>query len=315
MSVARMRRGTGLLFAWFLRLADEDPAAAGRVAVPLAAIGAGDRDLVERRRDAGVPVHVVVGLVRLALGLQQRGWVLQERHAELVRAGRHPDAGLQVLRRRSDGRRSFLGGVTVNDAIRSRSSSTSSSCGSRRPSTCSLRSRARRSWISYSPSCGKVYGISAPPRVPSGRPSTCSSWVRSGRMRIVSPPGERPGTADGQPADLLRRGDVAVQERRREVAHRHVVEPVAGLVRRQQRRGVDVERQQVADRVLVLGPVEPAEGVGPAGLGACSAARSSDPAIIDTNLSYVRLVGLISPAGGICLADMRRTTFSQTLGC
>ena len=63
---------------------------------PLASIRAGDRDLVDRRRDAGVPVHVVVGLVRLALGLQQRGGILQERHAELVRAGRRPDAGLQV---------------------------------------------------------------------------------------------------------------------------------------------------------------------------------------------------------------------------
>ena len=39
---------------------------------PSACIRPGDRDLVERRRDAGVPVHVVVGLVRLALGLQQR---------------------------------------------------------------------------------------------------------------------------------------------------------------------------------------------------------------------------------------------------
>ena len=202
---------------------------------PLAVIRPGDRDLVERRRDAGMPVHVVVGLVRLALGLQQRGRILQERHAELVRAGRHPDAGLQV---RVGGLmvRLRFGGVTVNDALRSRSSSTSSSCGSRRPSTCSLRSRARRSWISYSPSCGNVYGIRAPPRVPSGSPSTCSSWVRSGRMRIVSPPGDRPGLPDGQAADLLRRGDVAVQERRREVAHRHVVEPVAGLVVRQQRR-------------------------------------------------------------------------------
>ena len=72
---------------------------------------------------------------------------------------------------------------------------------------------------------------------------------------------------DGQAADLLRRGDVAVQERRREVAHRHVVESMTGLVGRQHRRGVDVQRQQVADGVLVLGPVEPAERVGPAGIG------------------------------------------------
>ncbi len=88
--------GTRFLLARCLRLADEDPAAAGRVSVSLGVIRPGDRDLVERRRDAGVPVHVVVGLVRLALGLQQRGGILQERHAEIVRAGRHPEAGLQV---------------------------------------------------------------------------------------------------------------------------------------------------------------------------------------------------------------------------
>ncbi len=84
-------------------------------------------------------------------------------------------------------------------------------------------------------------------------------------MRIVSPPGDRLGTADGQAADLLRRGDIAVQQRRRKVAHRHVVETVARLIVRQQRRCVDVECQEVADGVLVLGPVESPERSGPAG--------------------------------------------------
>ena len=73
----------------------------------------------------------------------------------------------------------------------------------------------------------------------------------------MSPPGERLGRADREPADLLRRRDVAVEQRRREVADRHVVEAVAGLVGRQQRRDVDVERQQVADGVLVLGSRQP----------------------------------------------------------
>ena len=203
----------------------------------------------------------------------------------------------------------------MNDAFRSRSSSTSSSCGSRRPSTCSLRSRARRTWISYSPSCGNVYGINAPPRVPIGSPSTCSSWVRSGRMRIVSPPGDRPGLPDGQAADLLRRGDVAVQERRREVAHRHVVEPVAGLVARQQRRGIDVERQEVADGVLVFGPVEPPERVGPAGigfLGGRAVERAGEQG--DERRRTSRPDGRTSSSGGIWRATSFRTTFSQAFG-
>ena len=67
-------------------------------------IGPGDRDLEERRREPGMPVHVVVGLERLALGLRERGGLLDEGHAERVGAGRRPDAGLQMLDRRSDAR-------------------------------------------------------------------------------------------------------------------------------------------------------------------------------------------------------------------
>ena len=75
------------------------------------------------------------------------------------------------------------------------------------------------------------------------------------------------GTPDRQPADLLRRREVALQQGRREISDRHVVEAVAGLVARQQRGDIDVERQQVADGVLVFGAVEPAERVGAAGIG------------------------------------------------
>jgi hypothetical protein len=74
------------------------------------------------------------------------------------------------------------------------------------------------------------------------------------------------GASHGQAADLLRRGEVAIQQRGREVAHRHVIEPATGLVVGKKRRRIDVERQEVADGVLVLGAVEPSEGVGPAGL-------------------------------------------------
>ena len=72
--------------------------------------------------------------------------------------------------------------------------------------------------------------------MPSGRPSTCSSCVRSGRIADRVAAGRSAGAADRQPADLLRRRDVAIQQRRREIADRHVVEAVAGLVGRQQRR-------------------------------------------------------------------------------
>ena len=66
--------------------------------------------------------------------------------------------------------------------------------------------------------------------------------------------------ADGHGADLLRGGDVALEQHRRHAQHvGHVVEAEAGVVGRQQRRGVDVERQQIADHVLILDPVQPVQ--------------------------------------------------------
>ncbi len=46
-----------------------------------------DRDLVDRRLDARVAVEIEVRLVGLALGLEQRGRLLEEGHADLVRPG------------------------------------------------------------------------------------------------------------------------------------------------------------------------------------------------------------------------------------
>ena len=73
--------------------------------------------------------------------------------------------------------------------------------------------------------------------------------------------------AHGETADLLRRADVALEQGRREVPDRHVVESVARGVRRQQRGDVDLQRQQVADRVVVLRAVQPAEGLRAARVG------------------------------------------------
>ena len=84
---------------------------------------------------------------------------------------------------------------------------------------------------------------------------------------MVSPPGERLGAADGQPADLLCRRQVSLQQGRREIADRHVVETVARLIARQQRGDVDVEREQVANRILVFGAIEAAERIGTTRVG------------------------------------------------
>ena len=60
--------------------------------------------------------------------------------------------------------------------------------------------------------------------------------------------------ADRQAADRLRRRQIALHQRRRDPQHaRDVVEAVAGIVGRQQVGDVHVERQQIADGVLILG--------------------------------------------------------------
>ena len=73
--------------------------------------------------------------------------------------------------------------------------------------------------------------------------------------------------AHREPADFLGGRDVAVQQGRREFTHRHVVEAVTRVVLRQQRRGVDIEREQIANGILVFGAIQAAEGFGAPGIG------------------------------------------------
>ena len=112
---------------------------------------------------------------------------------------------------------------------------------------------------SYSASSGKVCVNSMPPRVPSGSPSMWRSCASPGRRRDTSIcDGRQRAVADRQAADLHRRGDVALNQRRRHGERLgDVVEALARAVGRQQRVHVDVEREQIADRVGVLGAVQP----------------------------------------------------------
>ena len=78
------------------------------------------------------------------------------------------------------------------------------------------------------------------------RPDTKSVTTR----RTVSRP-------DRKPADLLRRRDITVEQCRGKITYRHVVKTIARFVTWQQRRGVDVQCEKVANRVLVFGSIEP----------------------------------------------------------
>jgi len=77
--------------------------------------------------------------------------------------------------------------------------------------------------------------------------------------------GER--TADREAAYFLGSRKISLQQRRRELPDRDVVEPVARVVFRQERRDVDVDAEQIADRVLILGAIQPAEGLGAPWIG------------------------------------------------
>ena len=70
--------------------------------------------------------------------------------------------------------------------------------------------------------------------------------------------GREQQVADGEAAHLHGRGRVSLDQRRRHAQRiGDVVETLARIVRRQQRRRVDVEMEQIANRVGVLRPVHP----------------------------------------------------------
>ena len=96
---------------------------------------------------------------------------------------------------------------------------------------------------SYSPSAGKLCVTTKPPRVPNVR------GLDRGRFSI----------ADGLEGDGASGVDVLAHEGRRHLERLGVVVVVAlDVVLRQQRRGVDLEREQITHRVGVLAAVQAA---------------------------------------------------------
>ncbi len=96
-----------------------------------------------------------------------------------------------------------------------------------------------------------------PPRVPSGRPFTCVCWL-PGPARVRLAAGPRVGTAHRAHRERARRDHVLLDERRRDLqAARDVVEVHDLLVLRQELGRVDLEREQLVNRVRVFLAVEP----------------------------------------------------------
>ena len=120
------------------------------------------------------------------------------------------------------------------------------------------------------------------------------------------------GVADRDGADPPRRRQVALHQHRRDAEHvADVVEAVARVVDRQQRRDVDVEVEQVADGVGVFGAVQPAEDrAARIGLGGGGAIELADEKRA-RSASCVAVSGRGMPCGGIEPVPSFRTTFSS----
>jgi hypothetical protein len=66
---------------------------------------------------------------------------------------------------------------------------------------------------------------------------------------------------DSQSADLAGGGQIGIEQRRRHRQHAGVVvEPIRGVVAGEPGGHIDVEREQVADGMLILGTIQPVEG-------------------------------------------------------
>ena len=85
------------------------------------------------------------------------------------------------------------------------------------------------------------------------------------RLRVVDAAVHaRRRIADGSRRDDARGGDVLIEKRRRYLEHvGDVVETVALVVLRQQRGGVDLEREEIFDRVRILGAIQSVQSDAP----------------------------------------------------
>ena len=147
----------------------------------------------------------------------------------------------------------------------------------------------------YSASAGNTWSTTRPPRVPQGAPSTGSQRVLRHvfGVRVGVVDGASAGLADREPGDGARRVEIGLEQRRRQrLRIGDVVEVGAHLVERQPVAGVDLEAQQVANRLRVLGPVEALEGPAPRVGGGAGGLVELVLEGLDENTE----VGLVGPA-------------------
>ena len=132
--------------------------------------------------------------------------------------------------------------------------------------------------------------------------------------------------------NLFRRQDIAVQQRWREFSHRDVVESVTERVRWQEISRIDIECQQITDRILILGPRQPSKRFRPSGPGMihrklieCRLQLGEDGSVIvlrrslrihRRHLSSPQLRDNLLPRRGICtqIAGLKRSKIQSAIG-
>ena len=126
--------------------------------------------------------------------------------------------------------------------------------------------------------------------------------------------GSAGGNADGEAADFAGGGEVAFEQRGREVADGDVVEAVAGFVGGKQGGDVDIDGEEVADGVA---GTRCDSGGGRCRCGRDRACRASS--VVSSDWTTLCIAGFIRawqmPAGGMVRPRRRRKTFSQPSGC
>ena len=253
------------------RLTTEDTGAARGVTGAGRVVRPDDRDLVNRRLNSRMPVVVEMRLIWLPLGFEQQLRLLRKRDGERMRprGDRHPPRQVRVqvvlrglivqvmlrdLDRRDHGE--GLDQLAVKqefDVVR-----LAQPLDVLVPVT---RQTDRNLVVAVDRKRVREQDAAARPDRHARQMPLLREVGSRTHGRTVRPETRPPHR---QPADLLGRRDVALEQRRRQIADRDVVEPEAGRIAGKQHRHVDLQVQQVTDGVVILGAVESPEGVGAA---------------------------------------------------
>jgi len=195
-----------------------------------------DRDVLHAARDAELRVDAEVGIDLVDAGA---AIAIQQRHADRVRSGRHRDAELAGVRH---------GNLLAVD----------------RHVSCACGTAATRPAATDGELVLRVEREGVRERQPAAGAERQTVDVlvlrKAGRRRIDDLRGGGRTVANGGPADFHRGRHIALhQGRRHGERFGKIVEPFARAVGGQERRDVDVEEQEVPNRVGVFGAIQAME--------------------------------------------------------